>query len=309
MGAIDRMAAELGRRQHGLVTRRQLLARGGVERRTIGRRVDAGIWDEPHPGVLDLRTHVDSWRKRLHALVLAAGPDALASHRAAGHLHGFLDLPEPRDLDVLVPRGRHTVVGDLRLHVTRCAIDELGAVEVDDLPCTGVSRTLWDLARPGGIGQGALDRVVWDLARRRRRAELRAAASLVAAHAGAPGIASLGAALASVPKAAHLLGSVLEVDGLRALTSVGLAPPVLQHVIRDRRGRYVRRVDGAWPERSVALEFDGGAYHETTSARAGDQRVRARLTELGWHVVPIRATDLRGRRFDRLVVDLRRLVA
>jgi very-short-patch-repair endonuclease len=74
----------------------------------------------------------------------------------------------------------------------------------------------------------------------------------------------------------------------------GLPAPVLQHEVVDANGRRWR-LDFAWPERRVALEYDGVAWHSGAEAFFRDRRRYATLQELGWVVVSIVAEDVRCR--------------
>ena len=71
----------------------------------------------------------------------------------------------------------------------------------------------------------------------------------------------------------------------------GLPEPVAQYEIRHQ-GSFVARVDFAWPERKVALEYDG-AWHGEAGQFARDRRRLNRLQEAGWRVVFVTAADLR----------------
>lgn len=70
----------------------------------------------------------------------------------------------------------------------------------------------------------------------------------------------------------------------------GLPPPVAQYEVLHR-GSFVARVDFAWPERKVALEYDG-AWHGGTEQFVRDRRRLNRLQEAGWRVVFVTAADL-----------------
>jgi hypothetical protein len=301
MRSVDARAAEIGRRQHGLASREQL--RGlGIADTTVRRRLVSGRWAEPLPGVVDLRTHPSSWHGRLQGLLLAAGPEACASHGTAAYLHGFLDVPRPHRLDVLVPRRRHARVGPLRLHTTVM----IGADEVVDVAgyrCTCAARTLVDLAatRPMPV----LERLALDLGRRSPR-ELSRVNQLLRRRPGAPGVARLDAVLQQLPVDVARIESPLEVLGLARLGSAGLPSPTLQYEVRDVDGRYLKRVDAAWPDRLVVVEFDGLAYHGTSQQREADAQIRARMRELGWAVIVLGAADLTGPAFEAAVGRLRR---
>lgn len=69
-----------------------------------------------------------------------------------------------------------------------------------------------------------------------------------------------------------------------------LPDPVAQfRVLND--GRFVARVDFAWPERKVALEYDG-LWHAEPGQFARDRRRLNALREAGWDVVFVTAADL-----------------
>jgi very-short-patch-repair endonuclease len=70
-----------------------------------------------------------------------------------------------------------------------------------------------------------------------------------------------------------------------------LPSPVAQYrVLVD--GRSVARVDFAWPEQKVALEYDG-LWHGEPGQFAKDRRRLNQLTAAGWRVVFVTASDLR----------------
>ena len=108
MGAeLEDLITDLAGRQHGLVTRAQLLALGvsprGIEGRLRGRRLRA-----VHRGIYRAGS-VASLRERKMAAVLAAGRGAVVSHRSAAWLHGLVPQPSGADpVEVIVP-GEHRV--------------------------------------------------------------------------------------------------------------------------------------------------------------------------------------------------------
>jgi hypothetical protein len=70
-----------------------------------------------------------------------------------------------------------------------------------------------------------------------------------------------------------------------------LPVPLAQHEVRHD-GRFVARVDFAWPEQRVALEYDG-LWHAQPGQFARDRQRLNRLTAAGWRVVFVTAADLR----------------
>ena len=60
---------------------------------------------------------------------------------------------------------------------------------------------------------------------------------------------------------------------MHLMLAAGLPAPVPQYKIRDGSGRVVHRVDFAWPELGVFLEFDGKVKYEKY-LRSGQTSVR-----------------------------------
>jgi Protein of unknown function (DUF559) len=67
--------------------------------------------------------------------------------------------------------------------------------------------------------------------------------------------------------------------------------PGAQHEVRDLDGRVVYRLDLAWPDLRIALEYDGYEAHEHREGH--DAERDARLRARGWIVIRARAEDMR----------------
>lgn len=85
------------------------------------------------------------------------------------------------------------------------------------------------------------------------------------------------------------------------LAEAGIATPVLQYSVHDLAGRERYRLDFAWPEPKIALEYDGYEAHEGRAEL--DQNREEDLRRRGWLVVRADATDLKSTA--RLLRDLR----
>src|SRR6185295_3317585 len=94
----------LARRQHGVVTRKQLLA-GGLSGDMIQRRLAAGRLHPLWRGVYAVGRPEVSDRGRWMAAVLACGPGARLSHGSAAALWGLLAWDG--EIDIVLP-GRRT---------------------------------------------------------------------------------------------------------------------------------------------------------------------------------------------------------
>jgi very-short-patch-repair endonuclease len=76
-----------------------------------------------------------------------------------------------------------------------------------------------------------------------------------------------------------------------ALVFAGLAPEAQYDVVEA--GQWLARVDFAWPDARVALEYDGEHHFEDDQIPQDDERLR-RLRDSGWVVLRIAAPDLRN---------------
>ena len=76
-----------------------------------------------------------------------------------------------------------------------------------------------------------------------------------------------------------------------ALVEAGLSP-VPQFEVYDR-GRFLARVDLAFPHLKVAIEYDGRAVHEREDVFTRDRQRQNDLVRAGWLVLRFSAADLR----------------
>ena len=85
----DKHAAD----RHGIISRAE--ARDlGMTKRTIEARLDEGAWIRVLPGVFRVTGFPETWRGRLLAALLWAGPEAFVSHGSAAALYGLDGFPE-----------------------------------------------------------------------------------------------------------------------------------------------------------------------------------------------------------------------
>jgi very-short-patch-repair endonuclease len=86
--------------------------------------------------------------------------------------------------------------------------------------------------------------------------------------------------------------SAPEVEVARMLAAAGLGEPVRQYEIRVD-GRLVARVDLAYPEARLVIEYDSDAWHTGVTHRHRDADRRNRLRALGWAVIEVTPVTLR----------------
>lgn len=88
-----------------------------------------------------------------------------------------------------------------------------------------------------------------------------------------------------------------------AIIDAGLPAPVPQVEI-EVDGRVLWRLDHGYPDRRIAVEYDGHDFHHTEDQRAHDDRRRTWLRRNGWTVIVVRRGDFSGRDRDRWIQEL-----
>lgn len=71
----------------------------------------------------------------------------------------------------------------------------------------------------------------------------------------------------------------------------GLPEPVMQWIVRDG-GDFVARVDLAYPELKIAIEYEGDGHRTEKEQWRADIRRQRRLEDLGWIVIRLTESDL-----------------
>jgi hypothetical protein len=280
--------------QGGVATTAQLLQIFSRSRLDIGIRdgelmkVWPGVYSREEPDAL----------LRLRGLDLRAREPVAVCLGTAAAAYGF-DTEEVDDLHVLNPVG-HQLRNSDGLIVHRR--DDAPLSDVDGRLATTPEWTAVEVARalrrPRALAtlDAALRSGTCD------RRQLRGAADRQAGRRGIVHVREL------IPLAAPEAESPMESEARLAMLDGGLPPPVLQHEIVDRNGR-TWRVDFAWPERRVAVEYDGFDWHSDPEQLRRDRQKRAALQEMGWTVQSIVADDVRRRFWDmvrRIEIELAR---
>jgi very-short-patch-repair endonuclease len=288
MREADQRAGRIAARQHGLVALRQA-REAGLTDRQVRARVASGRWQPVRARVYRLNGHRPSWTAAVHAAVLAAGPDAVASHRSAALLHGLRQAPAPDLHEVTVPAPRHPRLGDVAVHRT-LALPDRDRCRVRGVPCTTGARTLVDLAAL--LDRDALtalvDEAVFDQVVARGVLHGRALAM-----AGGRGGVDLLVRL-TAPGAAPVFRSWLEREGDRVLRAGRLPAPRWNVSVEDRRG-VIGIVDASWRAERVVLELDGLRFHASDEQWRKDRGRDRRLALAGWRVLRYTWLDVRQR--------------
>ncbi|WP_423917968.1 hypothetical protein [Candidatus Poriferisodalis sp.] len=267
------------RRQYGLVSRTQSLA-AGMTRHRIQHRVSTGRWRRVGPGVYQHSALPVTPHSKLLAACIAY--DGLASHRSAAALHridGF-ELGRP-ELVVSKERARSAV--GVILHRSG-QMDLAQPTWLDSIPCTGLARTLLDLAAV--VSRNRLERAI-DAAMRDRRLRYDDLSEVLATHTGTGrrGRGPLGAVLAERCADVPVPLSDWSRWVCELLCESGLPRPALEHRVHEADGRFLAQVDLAYPSRQLAIELDSIRWHHNRESFVNDRRRRNRLLAAGWDVL------------------------
>ncbi|MGY1802561.1 DUF559 domain-containing protein [Blastococcus sp. SYSU D00922] len=239
---------------------------------------------------------VVSHRLRAVAAARLLVPGAVVSGWSALALWGLPPEPDP-DVELTVAPGS-AVSRVTGIRVRRRALDAAD-VTVRGVPLTTVECAALDVARHIERDDAVvlLDRLVDG-----RLTDLRRLRDAAADLAGA----GCRRAREAVALADGLAGSPQETRLRLLLHRSGLPRPVAQHVVRDADG-FVGRVDFAWPEQRVIVEYEGRWHGDEPQQVAKDRRRLNRLSAAGWTVVYVTAEDLRrpGALLARLATLLR----
>ena len=80
------------------------------------------------------------------------------------------------------------------------------------------------------------------------------------------------------------------------LADAGLPRPEPQLIVTDRFGREVARLDNAYVEAKVGMEYDGQEFHTLDEDRTDNAYRRTVLTDvLGWRMINAGKADILGR--------------
>jgi very-short-patch-repair endonuclease len=244
----------LARRQHGVITRAQLLELGfgarSIEHRLGNGRLHPAGWGVYAVSWPDL-TRRGEWM----AAVLGCGPGAALSHNSAA---AFLAIRPDRGgaIEISVPASRRPRSTEVIVHRRT----EFEITHRDRIPVTTPTCTLIDLATrltrdqlEAAVNQADKQDLITPDALRAAVEELRRR----------PGARALKKALDR--RTFTLTDSALERRFLRIVRDAGLPKPKTQ---ADLNGY---RVDFYWPDLHLVVETDGLRYHRTPAEQARDR--------------------------------------
>jgi very-short-patch-repair endonuclease len=264
---LDARLAKLAERQHGVVSRGQLLELG-LGKSAIGDWVKRGRLHGVHRGVYAVRYPTLTRNGRFMAAVLACGEGAALSHFSAAVLWGMLNEWG----------GAIHVTSDARRRRPGLVVHEasLGGGEVRKragIPVTAPARTLIDLAdvAPRRTLERAIDEAEY----------LRLDCTGLAPRHGRRGNGTLSSVLAVHRPGSTRTRSELEEMFIRLCDSHGLPRPEVNVHVEGYECDFV------WREQRLIVETDGAAAHSGERRRVRDLERDAELAAAGWRVIRI----------------------
>lgn len=287
---LDRHLAQFAARQHGLICLNDVIGAGGTKHHATT-RVRTGRWEHVHETVYRLAGLPWTYEARVLALILAAGPGAVASFFCAARLLGlgfWTASPE-----ISIPRGRRHYPNS-RVH-TSTDLDRCRIVVRNGIPMTEPARVLLDLARY--LGPQSLQRAI----EQGRRLELVTWSDLIrclAEHArrGRPGVRKLRRAIAAGATTDEVTDTDSELMALSVIREAGLPEPTLHHRVYDDDGELIAEMDLAYEKLMLDIEINGTAHLDPAVIEKDDAR-DALLRRLGWTVrrvwweIPVRRPE------------------
>jgi predicted transcriptional regulator of viral defense system len=278
-----RRLAELARRQHGVVSIRQLQQLLGYSRAGVKGMVEGGRLYRIHPGVYAVG-HVNlSVHGECLAVVLAVGPGALLSYHSAGWLWGLWSgSPKPIHVTAIVPRHHPTPKWVTRHRARNLA--EADRALVVGIPVTSVARTILDLAWK--LRDDQLARVLAQ-AEDLGLLDLDELYAVIERNRGHHGAKRLRHALATYERPIYSR-SEFERRFVAHLIGAGLPRPTTGW------NEVGYELDVCWPERSFAVELDTFETHGNRASFESDHTRDLALALAG--IETIRVSELQFRR-------------
>jgi very-short-patch-repair endonuclease/predicted transcriptional regulator of viral defense system len=294
----DRDIGGLARRQHGVVSRAQLIDLGLGEDAIDG-RLRTGRLYRLHRGVYAVGPGLVTREGRWLAAILRAGEGAVLSHASAAELWGIRRENERSWIDVALPRSTR-LKAPIRRHQVQLEPDEVTAKR--QIPVTTLTRTVADIAAE--CSRESLEAAIRE-AEYLHRFRLEKLEEMLERHPGRQGATVVRACL-------HHLGrrprgrtrSRLEVRFAALLARTDLPKPTLNTLL-DIDGFKVE-ADCLGREQRVIVELDGGRAHGTRVAFEADRERDRRLQAAGWRVIRVTWRQLDTPR--SLLADLRSLL-
>lgn len=272
------------RSQHGLITTEQAVTILGPSRKA--RWVSERRLISVQPGVFRVAGSPETWHQALTGASLAA--EGIVSHRAAAELWGLVAPAGYVEVSVS-PASRPRLRPPAICHRIADLHPEL-AVERAGLRVTDPVRTVIDLGLVlphWSVGDALSRGITTRLLGIKEVGQLRDALG----RKGRNGTGVMREILERRFLTEATEESVLERRFIELVRRHNVSAPVFQHEVWHA-GRFIARIDAAYPDRMLAIEVDGFSAHSSPDAFQRDRTRQNRLVALGWTVLRFTWADV-----------------
>jgi very-short-patch-repair endonuclease len=277
----------LAARQHGVISRPQLLA-AGLSSDQIDSRITRGRLHRTWRGVYAVGRPQLTQRGWWMAAVLACGRSSVLSHDSAAALWGIRAMKglrregrRPREIHLSLLGSTTRSLAGLRVHRRR-RLPEGDRTRRDGIPVTSPARTLIDLGTR--LSKERLE-VAVNEADKLGLIDPETLRTAVEDHRGVDGVSTLRTVLDQ--RTFTLTDSELERRFMRLVDCAGLPRPLTQRWINGFR------VDFFWPELGLVVETDGLRYHRTATQQSRDRIRDQAHTAAGFSALRFTHTQVR----------------
>ncbi|OBB35470.1 hypothetical protein [Mycobacterium sp. 852002-51961_SCH5331710] len=260
----------------------EALSTGAISERTMRR-----LYTPLYPNVYVPRDFTVSAPERARAAWLWSKRRGIVSGLSAAAVLGskWVDAGLPAEL---IHDNRRPPTG-LVVRTERALPDEL--VSIAGMPITDPARTAFDLGRHLKSRVLAVQRL--DALANATGLKHVDVEAVITTHPGARGLPRLRRVLPLMDGGAE---SPQETVARLALVDAGLPAPQTQVRVFDEYRQFVARLDMAYPDLLVGIEYDGSQHWTDPRVRQRDIDKQFALTELGWVIVRVSRDLLQHRR-------------
>ncbi|BAL85942.1 hypothetical protein AMIS_7220 [Actinoplanes missouriensis 431] len=241
-------------------------------------------WSRIFPDVYVHRDHQLDHRDWCAAATLTIPAGAVIGGPSAASLWGAVTPAHTTPVHVAAPRAIR-LRRDPRIAVHYTSLRPGDVTTHHGLALTTVERTAFDVGRRAGRADAL---VVLDALLHRHLLDPDALRRMISRRVNWPGTSRLGALLALADARSE---SPMETCLRLLLVDAGVPPGAVQFEVRQASGWLVGRVDLAWPEVRLAVEYDGDQHRSAEQFRRDVERLNA-LRMAGWTVLRFTAEDV-----------------
>lgn len=297
---MDRRAlSALARRQLALATRAQLLDL--MSANELEHAIASGQLERAGHAVYRVLGAPETWEQHVLTACFVGGRESVASFRTAARLWALPGIDSEDPLEITTPTRRRSRIPGVTVHDS-FILDGWHVTRRRSIPVTSAARTLCDLTAcwPPWQVEKAVDEAL-----RRKHVTLRRLkiVFLDLAHRGRRRSTVMRAILEARLPGFDPGESPMEAQLVRWIASAGLPRPVQQHRVVVEGTSY--RLDLAYPELKIGIEYDGWDVHRPRSAFVRDRARQNPLEILGWLMLRYTSASTRS----VVVADVRRAIA